>query len=300
MTRVTSALSLAALAATGLASSACSDPLPSVPLRTYAYAVFVAQPDQSAASGYVLRSSAFFFKTNQLNPLQSGNAPDLCQNRAYAPPPTGVSDTLPAVSYLDAGSSLALETAGGTTASLLAQTDAYGKKFYAPAENAAISPFTPGEVVTVTVPGGSGTGAFPATVLTERTVEPFTFTEVATDTNEPNGGLKLTWTPGDTSGTEPPAGTAPTGMLISLRYALVGTGAANRELFCSVRDDGEFIVDQDVAAPWFNSLTNGHEVVFTRWRGELSTLQAGNFYKQTISSLSITQPATTPPASIAR
>ena len=296
MTRVTSARSLAALAATALVSAACSDPLPSVPLRTYAYAVFAAQPDQAAASGYALRTSAFFFKTNSLTPLKSGNSPDLCQNRAYAPPATGVADTLRNVSYLDAGSSLALETAGGTTASLLAQTDAYGKKFYAPSGNAKVGPFAPGEVVTLTVPGGSGTGAFPATTLTQLTVEPFTFTDVATDTNEPNGGLKLTWTPP----TAPPTGTAPTGMLISLRYALVGTGAANRELFCSVRDDGEFIVDQDVAAPWFNSLTNGHEVVFTRWRGELSDLQAGNFYKQVISTLSVTQPTTTPPASIAR
>jgi hypothetical protein len=280
MIRATSALHLSLLAAAALAAAACSDPLPSVPERTIAYTVLATQQNV-AGDAYVLRPTALFFRTNSLNLVSSANAPDQCVDRAYAPHSPAVADTFPAVTYLNAGESVALETNAGTTSTLIATTDAYGKSYYAPAANASVAPFTPGDVVTLTVPGGgTATNAFPATTLSQTTVTPFTAGDVATSSNDPEG-LKITWSAPPT----PPSGVVPTGMLVSLRYASFGTGAANREVFCSLVDDGSYVIPVDVAAGWFKSLPNGHDILFTRWRADV--VQSGNIYTSVVSTITV-------------
>lgn len=279
MTRAPSALYLAALAAVALATTACSDPLPSVPERTIAYAVLATQRNV-AGDAYVLRPSALFFRTNSLNLLESSRAPNLCVDRPYAPRSTAVADTFPAVTYLDAGSQIPLESSAGTTATLVQTTDAFGKTFYAPAGNASVAPFTPGDVVTLTVPGSTGTNSFPAMTLSQTTVTPFTFDPVATSSNDPDG-LKITWTPPP----QPPSGVVPSGMQVSLRYAAIGSGSADREVFCSLVDSGSFVIPVDVAAGWFRSQTAGHDVLFTRWRAEVK--QVGPVFTSVVSTFAV-------------
>lgn len=276
-----------AAAASALALLACSDSLPTVPEREIAYTVLAERPN-AAGDAFVLRPTALFFRTNQLSLLESAKAPDQCEDRLYSARSAAVTDTFPNATYLNAGDAVSLSTSAGTAATLVATTDAFGKAYYAPAGNAPVAPFTPGDVVTLTVPGGpAGVPAvFPPVTLSHTTVTPFTFAAVATKSNDPDG-LRITWS----APPAPPSGVAPTatGMLVSLRYATVGTGAANHEVFCTLVDDGSFVIPIEAAANWFRSLPNGHETVFTRWRGEVRQL-ATNRYANTISTLVETQP----------
>jgi hypothetical protein len=280
-----------ALVAAPLGLAACADSLPSVPERDIAYNVLAIQPN-GAGDGYVLRPTSLFFRTNQLDLLQSSQAPNLCEDRTFVPRSPAVTDTFPTVTYLDAGSTIALSSTGGTAATLVSTTDGYGKSYYAPSGNSPVAPFTPGDVVTLNVPGGAagGNNIFPAVALTHATVTPFTFDSVSLKSNDPDG-LKITWSPPPS----PPTGSAVTGMLVSLRYAAVGSGSPDHEVFCSLADDGSFVIPIESASGWFKSLATGqHQTVFTRWRGEVRQ-HATNRYSSVVSTIVETTP-TAPPA----
>ncbi|HET7456844.1 MAG TPA: hypothetical protein VFJ74_04250 [Gemmatimonadaceae bacterium] len=281
-----SALRFGALAAAvSLSFAACTDPLPAPVERTFAYVVLPTQLN-STGDAYVLRPSALFFRTSQLSLLESANAPDQCADRPYVPHSTAVKDTLPTVAYLNAGAELTLGITGTSTA-MPSHVDDFGKSYYGPTNNAAV-PFTPGDVATITVPGSSGTNPFPALSLSQTTVTPFTFDAVPATSNDVSGGLKLTWTPPPTA----PTGVAPTGMLVSLRYASAGTGTPDREIFCSLVDDGSFLIVKGDAAGWFTSQQITHAVSFTRWRGEVK--QVGNVFTSVVSALSVPTAAAAP------
>lgn len=279
MTRAMSASRYRAIFAVAtLAFTACTDPLPQPVDRTFAYVVLPTQLN-STGDGYVLRPSALFFRTSQLNLLQSADAPDQCADRAYVPRSTAVTDTLPSVTYLNAGTKLSLAV-GGVTTPLPLHVDDFGKSYYGPVNNGSVA-FTPGDVVTLTVPGSTGTNPFPSLTLSQTTVVPFTFDAVPSTPNDVTGGLQLTWT----APPAPSTGVALSGMLVSLRYASTGSGTPDREVFCSLKDDGSFLIDKDIASGWFRSQAVTHESSFTRWRGEVR--QIGNVYTSVVSAFTV-------------
>lgn len=112
---------------------------------------------------------------------------------------------------------------------------------------------TPGDTLTVTVPGDLG---FPAGVIRVRTAEAFEMADVAVPAvNDP---LTVTWTPAPLAGSV---------MRYSLRYASERSiGDLDEQLVCIFEDDGEGTIDASFLQGWVNATGGQRQVVATRIR----------------------------------
>jgi hypothetical protein len=113
-------------------------------------------------------------------------------------------------------------------------------------------PFTPGSQVNVTIPGDSG--GFPAHSLKVSTLLTPTFAPIE---RHPEEDLGLNWSPVG----------APTGaMQLHFLYSNTESGAPNKEMLCSLRDDGSYTIPRFiVGGEWEVSPDGAQSVSGIRW-----------------------------------
>ena len=234
-------LQLSALV-TPLALAACLDPDP-VPESNYGV---IGLTSVVTSTDTILSPEGLFYRTGLLGLPSSRVISDQCQVAAYPTP--AQSTQLPR--FLDAGDSVIVSTAT-TTKFLFPTTGANGESYVL--DVGEHFRFSPGENVTVTVPGAPG--GFANGTISVLTARGFTLGSIAASppANDP---LPLTWTP---------AGDDSTKMLVSLQYG-VGQLAANQQIFCSLIDDGAAEVPAILLTQWRNATTGSRKVEAARWR----------------------------------
>ena len=234
-------LQLSALV-TPLALAACLDPDP-VPESNYGV---IGLTSVVTSTDTILSPEGLFYRTGLLGLPSSRVISDQCQVAAYPTP--AQSTQLPR--FLDAGDSVIVSTAT-TTKFLFPTVGANGESYVLDAGERFR--FTPGENVTVTVPGAPG--GFANGTISVLTARGFTLGSIAASppANDP---LPLTWSP---------AGDDSTKMLVSLQYG-VGQLAANQQIFCSFVDDGAAEVPAILLTQWRNATTGSRKVEAARWR----------------------------------
>jgi len=245
---------------------ACEDSLSvDIPDDTWG---FVELPTSSAgASAYQTLAEAYFFRGRLGGVPNSDLVFDSCNTVAYS-----VGGELGGVTYIDAGAEVAL-TLGATAASLerrVSQT----RTFYEPSAGAI--PFTPGDSVSVTVPGA--VGGFPQASVSAKTAEPFTINEITI----PGGTqpIQLQWTP---------ASDGNSAMIVALRFAGTGSATQNRQVLCPFVDDGVDSIPFRFYEEWATS--SAQSVVATRLRTRY-TVAPGNAILGVVSTFQVPTPNT--------
>jgi hypothetical protein len=194
----------------------------------------------------------FFHDPGGIPLPNSGSALDSCEIRPFSASSNLL--TPGAVTYLDAGDSITMQTDGAigflTPISLPDGTPAYAL------ENAAGLPFTPGSTVTFAIPGAAD--AFATTTATGKMAEPYTLGPIDTVVGATEG-LPISWSPrGDDSSR----------INLSLQYATAGSSSPNEQIFCSLRDDGADTVPANLLHAW-RTATGPRPVDSFRWRSSI-------------------------------
>ncbi|HJU66888.1 MAG TPA: hypothetical protein VJ650_01490 [Gemmatimonadaceae bacterium] len=234
-----------------LALAACLDPDP-VPESNYGVIGLTTVP---TATDTILSPEALFYRTGLLGLPSSIVTSDQCQLATYPTPSQGTQ--LPR--FLDAGDSVAISTAT-TTKHLFPTTSSNGEAYVL--DEGERFPFHPGESVTITVPGAPG--GFANGTISILTARGFTLGPISASPPA-DSALRLTWTP---------AGDDSTKMLISLQYGL-GQIAANRQIFCSLVDDGVATVPSILLGEWRTATTGSRKAEAARWRVALKEVTGG-------------------------
>lgn len=203
----------------------------------------------------LLSPEAIFYRSGQLILPTSRVGGDECQ---VAPFPALSGEVQPP-RFLDAGDSVQVST-GGRTRYLYPIIDAT-REVYKMRPGVSY-PFSPGERVTIAVPGAPG--GFPGGTVDVLTARPFALGAVSAAPPQ-NEGLPLTWTP---------AGDDSTKMLVSIQYG-VGQPSANQQIFCSLRDDGSATIPEVLIAQYRNATTGTRKVEAARWRVSLAQVDGG-------------------------
>ncbi len=207
---------------------------------------FISATAYDAGGGnYALRFLGAFYKYDGL--VTGIGAPENCQGAPYTPQNTTVA-TLPTLS---AGQHL-YTTIGGRKDTLFQSTGLGLTAYQLLTVNAV--PFTPGDTLTVEVPGE--TGGFPGTVLKVRTSEAFTFDPI--DPGTEGQPLTIRWTPAPQPGSL---------MTFSLRLNTGGTAATpNAQIYCVFNDDGTGEVSAALGNIWRGALPESRSVQAVRIR----------------------------------
>lgn len=191
---------------------------------------------------YVVAPNAFFLggTTNQFSVFPS----DSCVVSVYQPPAISGYSRM-----LLAGDAIGVSVSG-QAGSLLPETDGFVITY------SAVTPtgisFTPGDTMTVTVPGE--TDGFPAASIKVRTSEPFTHS-VVPEVPEQGVAIDLTWD----------AAPAPGSVIsFSLRYASNGANVVNQQVLCVYTDDGAGTIPGYLLNGW--RTTDRRQLVVTRLR----------------------------------
>lgn len=198
--------------------------------------------------GYVMDPEASFYDRTDLR---------------YTPPPADSCVLAAYVAAPIAGSSFPTLSAGeflvsqvGTQRDTLRGAVEFGAFVYRPVRRTGI-PFTPGDTVTVQIPG-SLTG-FPAATVALRTAEAFTADSVGipeTSTED----LALTWTAAPAPGSL---------MTVSLRYGnTFSNGQLNEQIFCGFTDDGSATIRAPLLSGWRNAAPGLREARIIRLRSK--------------------------------
>lgn len=230
----------ALLAPVVLAACLEPDPVPEANYGVIALDAIVTSTDT------VLAPEAIFYRSRLATIPTSRISDNACQIATF--PSEGTAITPPR--FLDAGDSVAVST-DATTLFLFPTADA-NREFYALQDGQTL-PFTPGELVTITVPGAPG-GYANGTISTP-TVRGFTLDTVAS-APPADSGLTLRWTP---------AGDDSTKMLVQLTYG-INQPDPNQQIFCELVDDGEFTIPTFLVTQWRTATTGSRAVVAARWR----------------------------------
>ena len=224
-------LVLAAATAVLVACNNSSTQLTSVP---YGFLTFVAQ---KAGAGYTANAVGSFYDASGLS-IPTANAPwDSCRMQAYsASSGTSLGTIFPS---MNAGASIQVKV-GTRTDSLFPQV-VNTETQYKSRITAGI-PYTPGDSVSVVIPGATGDFGYAAISFKAKTAEAFTvqpFVPPAVGSR-----LDLRWTPGqDLNNT----------MVFSFRYAGAGSDVLNQQVMCQYRDDGADSVPAKYIASWVSS-----------------------------------------------
>lgn len=187
----------------------------------------ISVPTVRTEQGYVTSPSAFFIEGTGLALSSTQVGQEGCIDQAIRTGGTTVFD------YLDAGASITARFAGPDAT--LTKRVADGRTTYGVAPGLEL-PFTPGAVITFTIPGAPG--GFPARSVAGRTAEAFTPSTITLPASLTED-LNLTWTPVPDA-----AGSA---MFYSIRYSSTGS-AQDREIACVFRDDGTGVIGSAVLA----------------------------------------------------
>lgn len=198
--------------------------------------------------GYVMDPEATFYDKTDLR---------------YTPPPADSCVLAAYVAAPIAGSSFPTLSAGDFLVTQVgAQRDTmrgaieFGAYVYRPARKTGI-PFTPGDTVTVQIPGS--VAGFPGATLSLRTAEAFTASTVGIPESATED-LPLTWTPAPVAGSL---------MTVSLRYGnAFSTGALNEQIFCGFTDDGSGTIPATLLSGWRNAISGLRESRLIRLRSK--------------------------------
>jgi hypothetical protein len=205
-------------------------------------------------NGYTTKPTAAFLQVGAIGLPNSDLAPDACVDSTYTLP--GVEE--PLMGNIGAGESITAKS-DLETASLTASATSSGT-LYSIEGNAPLK-LTPGKAVTYTIPGDPA--GFPAMTLDAATVAPFTLGPI--DPN-PESELRLTWAPVQGGNTA---------VVISLQYSSSPTSStADRQIYCSVRDDGSFTVPTEFVGNWKNSSASARRATAYRWRTSFTSLNS--------------------------
>lgn len=240
-------LRLPALLAILVFVTACLEPLP-VPTGRYGA---VTASTFSRTGGYAMRPQAAFYGSTDLSYAPFPN--DTCFTAAYADS-TAISGGL---RFLNAGDFIQMSVSGRVD-TLLPLLNTNLRVYQFPASTGI--PFTPGDTLTVVVPGAT----FPASGITVRTAEAFTHDSVIVPAVD--ASLPIAWTAAVASGTT---------MTFSLRYnnGFITTGY-NEQLFCSFIDDGAATIPAALLTGWRNALNDERTTRAVRIRSREITVDA--------------------------
>ena len=196
--------------------------------------------------GYVMDPEAVFYDQTDLR--YTPPPADSCVVAAYTPPVL-VGSSFPTMS---AGEALVSRV--GAQRDTLRGAVEFGAFVYRPVRRTGI-PFTPGDTVTVEIPG-SPTG-FPAATVILRTAEAFTADSIGIpETAEAN--LPLAWTAAPVSGSL---------MTVALRYGnAFSNGQLNEQVFCGFADDGSATIRAELLTGWRNAAPGLRESRMIRLR----------------------------------
>lgn len=228
------------LVALALSASACIEPLETATGRFGAITAAAFE----AGAAYTMRPEAAFYGQTDLSYTPFAN--DTCLVAQFFPNSSTINGSL---RFLDAGERL-LTSIGGRVDTLVPVPGIALRIYQSP--NAAGIPYTPGDTLTLTIPGAE----FPASAISVRTAE--TFTHGAIGVPAADQPLALTWTAAPSGGSN---------MTFSLRYAnSFSTTGLNEQVFCSFIDDGAATVPASVLGGWVNALNNQRQTKATRIR----------------------------------
>ena len=166
--------------------------------------------------------SAFFIEGTNISLASTIVGQEGCFVRTLTPVPTNQNFT-----YLDAGASVTARF-GGAPAEMTKRVDVDRTTYELP-EGTSMS-FTPGENITVTIPGAAG--GFPARTISAPTAPAFTPGDITLPALETDN-MTVTWEPTPTI-----SGTA---MFYSFKYANAGA-ILDKEIACVFTDDGSGVV----------------------------------------------------------
>lgn len=170
------------------------------------------------------------------------------------------SEIVPGVTFLDAGSSVALQI--GSKMDTLQRVTGATSTTYQRAVGSPIR-YTPGDSIVVTIPGA--TGGYPASDIRGKTSEPFTNDDVlplpATET------IQFRWST---------ASDFNSAMIVSLRFARAqDNGRLTQQVLCAFTDDGVDSVPFRNHRTWSDPTNTKREAVWTRLRTSIKSQNNG-------------------------
>jgi len=224
--------------------------------------VFNVKDTSNGAGGYVVKPTGVFWNSSNAQLPYSINAPDSCIDTLNYPTDT-TTQTLK--NQLDAGSPILFQTdlSNGTMT-----PDTIPGKLISYRYHGAGVAHTPGASIIFSVPGAPG--GVPAATQTMITAKRLILGPIDP---APVDSLHLTW------GIGQPGVAA---VNIYLQYATNGSLTLNRQIICSLYDDGDYWLNQYTAKKWKNASLTQQQVKAFRWITTYST-GSGNLLLLSIS-----------------
>jgi hypothetical protein len=179
-----------------------------------------------------------------------------------------------AVEFIDAGPQLGWQTATSTTNLVKLVNGTVITYAAASAQGIAA---TPGEPVTITVPGADP--GFPAMTVNARLAEQVTGIGPVNPVPGAGQGLALQWTAATVA-------TDSVKMEVRIQYALSGS-TPTEEVLCRVDDDGSHTVPDGQLFGWRNASDASRRVIFSRFRSVIIVQTEAQF--GFLSSFSVTK-----------
>jgi hypothetical protein len=251
-------LRLAGVLTTGLLAAACQS-FEVEPVQV----ALISVPTEQTEAGYETSPSAFFIEGTGIGLSSTAVGQEGCIDRLLSLP-----GGVPNFEYIDAGTSITAHFDGPDVT--LTKTSVDGRPTYTVPEGLELE-FTPGEVITFTIPGAAG--GFPARTVSARTAEVFTASPITLPTTT-SDDLTVTWTP-------VPEATG-SAMFYSIRYSSTGA-TQDREIACVFRDDGSGVIGANVLSA-FRSSSN--RSAFAQ-RGRITASRTGNAITHVTSTFQI-------------
>jgi hypothetical protein len=220
--------------------------------KQYGYAIFNANIDNGVSGGVTPSPVGFFFRAPALQLPSSESGADNCVVQQIVNQPSQLPE------FISAGDSVGFAAEGSPTVFLKPATDS-GVPRYRVSDRTPVA-LTAGANVTFTVPGAAD--GFPASTITLKTVAPYTMSTVPADL-PPNTAVTLSWTP---------AGSDDSKMDVSFAYATTPNGVLSEQLYCSLLDDGEFIVPASFLVGYRSAANDVRQFSSRRWRTSFKDL----------------------------
>jgi len=256
-------LAIAAVSTVVVACTAATD-VTSVP---YGFVTVVAQ---TAGAGYTASPVASFFDARGLGAPGAVSAWDSCRVQPYSPGAVlSFGDVYPSIG---AGSAVAVKF-GARTDSLFPV--AVGREIQYKLRTPTSIPYTPGDSVSVVVPGNSD--GYPAISFRAKTAEAVAVTNFGT----PNGAsrLDLRWNAAqDLNAT----------MTVSFRFGASGADSLNTQIYCQFKDDGADSIPARYMASWAQAPTRSWTA--QRVRSYVASVAKGGYFNF-ISTFDVPTPA---------
>ncbi|HUF27816.1 MAG TPA: hypothetical protein VMM18_12650 [Gemmatimonadaceae bacterium] len=234
------------------------------------YGFLVLEARTAPEAGFVVNPLAIFYRTGPVLLPTSQTALDTCFVRAIED--DGSAPVYPPTVH--AGEPLTMLLSGMQTT--LTRQNVAGTWMYLPDPGTAGSvTFTPGDSVTITIPGAAD--GFASLTQKAKTAEPFTHSPVEVPLEgEP---VQLRWTASTILGSK---------MLVSLRYSPASAPGTMRQIICDLTDDGVYDIGSIISDEWRTSDPLPGDITFSRWR--ITTDLGRNSAFLTISTFELPTP----------